>query len=140
MDSSLPEDCAASLYDDLLAEMFLVRSDADVLNRTLEFLVKHLRLAPGARVLDQGCGIGSLSIGLAARGMRMLGIDQSEPYVLRAEAEAQRLGLDCEFQHADAFDFVAEPPSDAAFSWATSFGNAVEDARNGRMLQRAFAS
>ena len=51
----------SSLYDDWLAEQLLVREPGEI-DATLAFLVDRLRLAPGARVLDQCCGISSLTL------------------------------------------------------------------------------
>ena len=41
------------------------------------FLVRTLDLAPGARILDAGCGTGRHSIALARRGFCMTGVDCS---------------------------------------------------------------
>jgi SAM-dependent methyltransferase len=123
------------LYGDLLAELLLERSDvAD----TIAFLVRELCLAPGARVLDQCCGIGSLALPLAARGFSVVGVDQSERYVERAKEDAARAGLEVELVHADACAFVPSAPVDAAFNWWTSFGYAPDDDANLEMLRRAF--
>jgi SAM-dependent methyltransferase len=127
-----------SFYDENLAELFLVRSDREELEATLRFLVEKLRIAPGSAVFDQCCGIGSLSIPLAQRGAYVIGADITESYIQRAKADARAARASCEFYAADAFGFVPDRPCDAAFNWWTSFGYAPEDARNIRMLQRAF--
>jgi ubiquinone/menaquinone biosynthesis C-methylase UbiE len=65
-------------------------------------LVPHLR--PGMRVVDFGCGAGSLSLGFAAivAPGQVVGFDQSEPAIEQARAEAGRLGLtNTEFHLAD---------------------------------------
>jgi SAM-dependent methyltransferase len=124
-------------YDDLLADLFLVRTDADELAATVRFLTEKLGLGPGAVVFDQCCGIGSLSLPLAQRGVHVIGVDWCEAYVRRARQEAGALGLSCEFHRGDAFAFVPEFPCDAAFNWWTSFGYA-DDGQNVLMLQRAF--
>jgi ubiquinone/menaquinone biosynthesis C-methylase UbiE len=54
-------------------------------------LAPWLRVAPGTRVLDVGCGVGRWSRLLAARGARVTGVDLS-PTML---AEAQRRARDC---------------------------------------------
>jgi SAM-dependent methyltransferase len=137
------------LYDDLLADVLLERGSAAEVNETLQFLEVQLRLAPGARVLDQCCGIGSLSVPLAQRGYEVLGIDQAAGYITRAKKLAERdrssaqfaqFAQFVQFTKADAFKFVAAPQVDAAFNWWTSFGYAKEDAQNACMLARAFES
>ncbi|MCP3704994.1 MAG: class I SAM-dependent methyltransferase, partial [Alteromonas sp.] len=68
------------------------------------------------------------------------GFDLCPDAVEAARTEADRRGLPCVFHRADAFDFVAERPCDAAVNWFTSFGYADDDRQNARMLQRAFDS
>jgi SAM-dependent methyltransferase len=126
-----------SLYDDTVAEMFLVRQDPEELAATVAFLRDRLRLVQGDLVFDQGCGIGSLALPLARAGMHVVGVDQAGHYVQRARAEAAAEGLACEFVAADAVDFVPEQPCAGAFNWGTSFGNA-DDGRNLRMLHRVY--
>src|SRR5262249_53201722 len=127
-----------SLYDELAAEVFLAATDPAELDATATFLIDHLALSPGDLVFDQCCGIGTVALALAGRGLRVLGVDQSEPYVRRAAAEAQRRGLPgCSFHAGDACAFAPAQRCAAAFNWRTGFGNADDEA-NGRMLARAF--
>lgn len=128
------------LYDDLLATMLLERTDRAEVDGTVAFLVRTLGLAPGARVLDQCCGIGSLSLPLAAAGHSVVAVDQSAAYVARASLEASARGLTIEATAADACTFTARPAVNAAFNWWTSFGYAATDAENLEMLRRAFDS
>jgi len=61
-----------------------------------------LRVAPGTRVLDVGCGVGRWSRFLAARGARVMGVDLSPTMVAQARRRAQAQGLDgCRFAVAD---------------------------------------
>jgi SAM-dependent methyltransferase len=130
----------AELYDDLLAEVLLVRGDPADTARTLSYLISQLRLEPGSRVLDQCCGIGSLALPLAQAGYQVVGVDQAKGYVARARGEASRAGLSVELHAADAFEFVARPPCRAVLNWWTSFGYATDDETNLQMLLRAFES
>jgi SAM-dependent methyltransferase len=136
-DSSSSADWWSSLYDDAVAELFLVRSDPEELAATLDFLTRALELTPGALVFDQCCGIGSLAIPLARTGVRVIGVDQSAGYIERAAREARAAGVECRFHTGDACSFVPDLPCQAGFSWASSFGNADDD-RNRAMLRRAF--
>ncbi len=126
-------------YDDLLAETLLVREDKAEVETTIDFLIGALQLRPkaGQAVLDQCCGIGSLSSPLARRGFSVTGVDQSSAYVDRARAEASG---DATFVAADAMEFVAEPPFDGGFNWWTSYGYAPTREQNRRMLARAYES
>ena len=132
------EDWWAALYDDRMADLFLVRSDADELRATVAFLRDVLGIASGSAVFDQCCGIGSLGLPLAQAGARVVGVDQSGAYIRRARRQAEALGVACDFHQGDAFAFVPPHPCDAAFNWGTSFGYAADDRRNALMLSRAF--
>ena len=127
------------LYDDLLADVLLVRNDQNEVERTLRFLQQRLGLVPGSRVYDQCCGIGSLAIPLSNMGYQVIGVDQSERYIQRARRDAGgRAGLT--LVAADACEYVCDEPCDAALNWWTSFGYAPSDEENLRMLQRAYDS
>jgi SAM-dependent methyltransferase len=130
-----------ALYDDLLAEVFLAGTDPAELNATTTFLIDKLFLSPGDLVFDQCCGIGTVALALAARGLRLLGVDQSASYVCRAREAARHRGLaGCTFHQADAFTFVPEQRCAAAVNWRTGFGGAGKDETNRNMLARAYAT
>ena len=57
-----------------------------------------------ARILDCACGIGTLSLGLAALGFRVSGCDFSSHAVERAQVEASRRHLDIPFSVANMLD------------------------------------
>jgi predicted RNA methylase len=139
MNPTPPNDWWQALYDETVAELFLVRTDPDELAATASFLWEQLAAAPGRTLFDQCCGVGSLSLPLALRGARVVGIDQCEAYVNRARRDAEAQQAPCLFVHADAFAFVPDAPCRGAFNWGSGFGNA-DDARNRSMLDRAFES
>jgi 2-polyprenyl-3-methyl-5-hydroxy-6-metoxy-1,4-benzoquinol methylase len=56
-------------------------------------LAPWLRVVPGMRVLDVGCGIGRWSRLLAARGANVTGVDLSPTMIAEAERRAQASGL-----------------------------------------------
>ncbi|MBA2664102.1 MAG: class I SAM-dependent methyltransferase [Bradymonadaceae bacterium] len=125
-------------YDDLLAALFLEQTSPDAIDQTIAFIADRLALAPGARIFDQCCGVGRLSLPLAERGYEVVGIDQAGSYIEHAQAQVQTRGLSVAFHTADAFDFVPEKPCAGAINWWTSFGYATNDHTNLRMLERAF--
>ena len=127
-----------NLYDDLLAEVLLTRASPRETEQTVEFLIEKLGLVPGQRVLDQCCGIGSLSIPLARRGYEVIGVDQCAAYTERGRRDAEAARVRVELHAADALAFVPDRPVDGVFNWWTSFGYHPEDEVNARMLQRAF--
>jgi SAM-dependent methyltransferase len=66
------------------------------------------RLAPGARVLDYGCGYGRTCAELAAAGFRATGVDISDALITRGRAEHPELDL-------LPFDGTRAPYADASF-------------------------
>jgi SAM-dependent methyltransferase len=79
----------------------------------VEFLLSVLKLPPGARVLDVGCGTGRHAIELARRGYRITGVDLSAGMLLQAIGKARAAGVDVEWVHADARTFAVREPMDA---------------------------
>ncbi len=129
-----------TFFDDAYADFGLVTGDVAARDALLDRLAARLRITPGDTIFDQCCGIGRLALPLAERGFRMIGVDLGPTYAARAQREADRRGLPCEFHTGDAFDFRAPRPCDAAINWFTSFGYAEDDHQNARMLARAFES
>jgi SAM-dependent methyltransferase len=120
-----------SFFDARYARACLDHVDPATTRATVDFLTRALGLVPGSTVLDQCCGTGRLSVPLARRGIRVVGVDLSPDYVRRAEASARGVpGV----SHVvgDAASFVRHPPVDAVVNWFTSFGYADE------ALDRAF--
>ncbi|MDN5345273.1 MAG: hypothetical protein PWQ18_1387 [Clostridia bacterium] len=56
----------------------------------------------GEHILDVGCGTGNFSLELASRGVRVTGIDISDPMLAKARRKAAAAGLEIEFLHGDA--------------------------------------
>jgi len=57
---------------------------------------------PGAWALDLSCGTGRYALALARRGLRVVGVDISEPMLLVARAKAREAGCDLRLARADA--------------------------------------
>ena len=64
------------------------------------------QIAPGASVLDLGCGTGSLAVLLAEEGHEVTGVDLSARMLEQAEAKAVQHGVQVRFLLGDA----SEPP------------------------------
>ena len=73
-------------------------------------LVERLDPKPGERILDLGCGDGTLTLQIAARGASVVGVDASEDMVAAARAR----GLDVRHLRAEQLPFDRE--FDAVFS------------------------
>lgn len=57
---------------------------------------------PSARVLDLGCGTGSIAVLLAEAGHEVLGVDLSERMLAAARSKGQAAGVAAEFHQGDA--------------------------------------
>jgi SAM-dependent methyltransferase len=93
------------------------------------------RLAPGARVLDLCCGVGTITAALAARGCRVTGVDLSAEMLRFARREVQ-----AEFVHADARHFRAPGEFDAAVSTFDSLNHILSPDDLLRVLGNVFVS
>lgn len=92
-------------------------------------VVSFLDLRPGHHVLDAPCGHGRISNRLAARGMRVVGVDASALFL----DVARQPGTDAEYRLGDLRELPVDGPFDAALSWFTSFGY-FDDPDNRRVL------
>jgi len=100
----------------------------------VDFAFKKLRLEPGRRVLDLGCGFGRHSILLAEKGLAVAGLDLSEYLLHKARASAQRKHLSLHFIRGDMRRLPFSACFDAVFSFFTSFGYFDSDEENGRVI------
>jgi SAM-dependent methyltransferase len=112
-------------YGDALAAR--AEQDAELVGRLLE-------LRPGDDVLDAPCGHGRISNLLAARGCRVVGVDNSARFLALAEADARRRGVEAEYRLGDLRELAFDAQFDAALNWFTSFGY-FDDADNQRVLE-----
>ena len=74
-----------------------------------EALLLPLLPTPPSRVVDLGCGTGSLAVLLAEHGYQVSALDLSGSMVRLAEAKANAAGVSIEFVHGDAAMPAFEP-------------------------------
>lgn len=92
-----------------------------------------LELSPGAEVLDLACGHGRMAGHLAARGMRVTGLDSSPVFLDRARSDARAAGADIAYVEGDMRELPWTERFDAVLSWFTAYGY-FDDAGNRRVL------
>jgi cyclopropane fatty-acyl-phospholipid synthase-like methyltransferase len=80
----------------------------------IDFLIDTLKLQPGTRILDVGCGTGRHCLELAKRGFHMVGVDISDGHIGVAKRLAREQQLEIEFLIADARDMKFNAEFDAA--------------------------
>ena len=83
--------------------------------RLAEPFVDFAGVQPGSKVLDVGCGTGTLSLALAKRGAQTVGVDASESYL--DGARGLRAHPDLTYEHGDARHL---PYSSASFDACVS--------------------
>jgi DNA-binding transcriptional MerR regulator/ubiquinone/menaquinone biosynthesis C-methylase UbiE len=94
------------------------RSDRDV-----ELLMGLLELKEGTEVLDAPCGWGRHSNRLAARGCRVVGLDNDSLVLDRAREEATAMGVLPDYVEGDLRQLPFEDGRfEGLFNWRTSFG------------------
>jgi 2-polyprenyl-3-methyl-5-hydroxy-6-metoxy-1,4-benzoquinol methylase len=97
------------------------------------FIIEELKLEPGTRILDVGCGTGRHSVELAKRGFRMTGVDLSGGMLDQARKAAAEAGVEIELIQSDATQMKLAEEFDAALCLCEgSFGllSHHDDARN----------
>lgn len=88
------------------------------------------RLAPGARILDAGCGTGYLAAKLVARGFRVTGVDVSAEMAGYARSNVPG----AEFLVADMREFRAPGPFHAAVSTFDTLNHILDPADLARTI------
>jgi ubiquinone/menaquinone biosynthesis C-methylase UbiE len=98
---------------DHLGRAYLRYSFTKGTEQEVDFLVDALRLEPGMRVLDVGCGPGRHAHALGRRGIGVLGIDISQRFVDIARVDAP---AGVSFERADACALAIDGGFHAAIS------------------------
>jgi SAM-dependent methyltransferase len=95
---------------------------------------------PGARVLDQCCGLGLFTVPLARRGYAVTGVDLSPVMLARAEKSCADAGVDAQLVRADVSEYVLPGGFDVVLNLYTSFGYFADAEQNLRVLRSAHES
>lgn len=112
--SPAPEGAWFNPLAEFLGPAYLRNAFTKGTDQEVGFLVDALGLAPGARVLDVGCGPGRHALALARRGIEVVGIDLSPDFVELARAAAAAEGLPARFDVLDVRDLAFVKEFDAA--------------------------
>ncbi len=115
--TALPRPTDAHWFDavaDFLGPAYLRNAFTKGTDQEVEFLVDALRLEPGMRVLDVGCGPGRHSLAFARRGFAVVGIDHSTGFVRLARDAAAAGELDAAFEELDVRELDRPGEFDAA--------------------------
>lgn len=109
----------------------------ETIERSVAWMIERLRLQPGQRVLDLGCGPGLYAARLAARGLRVTGLDFSRRSLDYARAQAEAQGLDIEYRYQDFTTLEEDECYDLVMQVYGEL-NTFSPARRGDLLWRIF--
>jgi SAM-dependent methyltransferase len=134
-----PSDWYRDFFKDIALDVWRDAIPAAQTEREVAFLVRVLRLRPGARVLDVPCGAGRLTFPLQERGLYMTGVDLADEQIAaaRRQSSAGQGTAGIEWRQADIRDLPSESFFDAAFCFGNSFGYLDRDGT--RAFVRALA-
>jgi SAM-dependent methyltransferase len=108
-------------FDRFYLQLYAHRDDAEA-RRHAPLLVRLLGVRAGQRVLDAGCGAGRYCRALAARGLRMTGVDLSEPLLAEARERSPSLPGTPAYLRWDLRHLPFQRQFEGALSMFTSFG------------------
>jgi len=106
----------------------------------VEQIIKLLDAAPGAALLDMGCGCGRHSLEFARRGFRVTGVDRTARYLEMAKSRAAERGREAEWVQADMREFRRESAFDIAVNLLTTFGYFEDTSDDRRIVKNIFDS
>jgi SAM-dependent methyltransferase len=101
------------------------------------FIGSRLRLAPGSRILDVPCGLGRLSLEIAALGFEVTGVDFSPACLDEARAAAVSRHLNVIWEQRDMRDLPWREQFDGVFCFGNSFGY-LDDEGNSNFLKSVY--
>ncbi len=123
-----------SYYDTFYQESDFRRYSRGLSSTMLRTLLKKLRLSPGSRILDVGCGTGFYAELFSNLGMQTTGVDISLNGLRKARERHAGLPLVC--GDANALPFRREQFS-AAFLFGCSLMNTADDSIIHRLLSES---
>lgn len=128
MSTTTKETPALQAMDDLKTRLKAtwMTGNYDLFSRFMEKetepFFQSLEIAPGARLLDVGCGAGQLALIAARAGAQVTGCDIATNWLEDARARAAAEGLSIQFEEGDA---ELLPYADGQFDVVTSFVGAM---------------
>lgn len=104
-----------------------------------EAIFRIANLTAASTVLDAGCGLGRISVELAALGANITGVDLIECELDAARQSALDEGVTLELIQADLRTFVSEKKFDCAINIFTSFGYCATPEEDKQIFQNIAA-
>lgn len=130
----MAENWWAEYFDDVFLRIYRPLLGPERTRAEVDAIQELLQLAPGARVLDVGCGWGRHSVELARRGFKVTGFDLSGYLLREAERAADEAGVDVRWVRGDMRELPFRTEFDAAISLFSSLGFFDTDADDAAVL------
>jgi SAM-dependent methyltransferase len=118
---------AAELFDEDYLHFYASRLTEEASDAEVAVICQLLGLEPGAGVLDLACGHGRIANRLAARGLRVTGLDATPMFLDRARDDARQRGVTVDYIEADMRAIPWADRFDAVVSWFTAYGYFDDD-------------
>ena len=105
-----------------------------------EYVKKIANLKDGDSVLDAGCGLGRISVELAALNLKVTGVDIIQSELDAAAESAAAEGVELELINADLRTFSSIKKYDCAINLYTSFGYCATEEEDLIIIKNIFDS
>jgi SAM-dependent methyltransferase len=102
----------------------------ETIDKEVKNLISSGILKKGEKILDLGCGPGLYASRLAAKGLKMTGVDISQNSLNYATVQAKEKGLDIEYRLMSFFDLDYSGEFDAAIQTEGEIGTFSNDKRD----------
>ncbi len=112
----------AEIYDVFGSEDFCL----SMCSHIVEALERY-SIAAGSEIVDVACGTGVITVELAKRGYRMVGVDLSEDMLTQARRRAREAGIEATFARADMRTFRLKQPTRCIISTHDSLDHLFND-------------
>ena len=96
------------------------------------------KLGDGSTVLDVCCGPGRISVEMALLGLKVTGVDITQPYLDAARESAADEGVELELVNHDMRTFTSDRKFDAAINVYNSFGYCDTIQDDTKILERVY--
>jgi SAM-dependent methyltransferase len=127
-------------WEDYFGELYLRLLEAtlapDQTAREVAGVMTMLKLRPGARILDVGCGQGRHAVPLAGTGYHMTGLDRSTYLLQKAREAADAVSVDVHLVRGDMRSLPWRQAFDACINLLTTFGYFEDEEENEETLRQ----
>jgi SAM-dependent methyltransferase len=122
---SIPTNWYEDFFQGLFVDLWRRAIPPEMTEAEVEFLLRELAPAPGARLLDVPCGAGRHAIPAARRGYQVTGVDLSEEFLSAARKGSTGADDRVEWVRANMLELPDLGPFDGAWCMGNSFGYCV---------------